>query len=123
MRNTGSHTQVPPSSSSKKDQKLLQAVLHAHAWLADLKCGRFSSIEELAGAAVRSGHTGYGFGVHPLSQEGHTSRAHAIVARMRLISANASFFSDGVISEAWIPLRTIVTISSRQSPNASDAAR
>jgi hypothetical protein len=39
--------------------------------------------------------------------------AYAIVARMRLISANASFFSEGVISEAWIPLRTIVTISSR----------
>ena len=33
-----------------------------------------------------------------------SGRAHAIVARMRLISANASFFSDGVISEAWIPL-------------------
>lgn len=41
------------------------------------------------------------------------SKAHAIVAKMRSISANASFFSDGVISEAWIPLRTIVTISSR----------
>ena len=38
---------------------------------------------------------------------------YAIVARMRLISAKASFFSDGVISEAWIPLRTMVTISSR----------
>jgi SOS response associated peptidase (SRAP) len=42
-----------------------------------------------------------------------SGRAHAIVARIRLISANASLFSDGVISEAWIPLRTIVTISSR----------
>src|SRR4051794_38840171 len=39
-----------------------------------------------------------------------SDRALAIVARMRLISANASFFSDGVISEASIPLRTIVTI-------------
>src|SRR5690348_17805743 len=51
------------------------------------------------------------------------SRAHAIVARMPSISANASFFSDGVMSEAWTPLRTIVTISSRPSPNASDTAR
>jgi hypothetical protein len=47
------------------------------------------------------------------SRCGPLSTAHAIVARIRLISANASFFSDGVISEAWIPLRTIVTISSR----------
>jgi hypothetical protein len=38
---------------------------------------------------------------------------HAMVTRMRLICANASFFSDGVISEASIPLRTIATISSR----------
>jgi hypothetical protein len=59
----------------------------------------------------------------PRSIAAPSGRAHAIVARMRLISANASFFSDGVISEAWIPLRAIVTISSRLSPNASATSR
>jgi site-specific DNA recombinase len=33
------------------DQKLLQAVVRAHAWLADLANDRVSSIEELAGKA------------------------------------------------------------------------
>jgi hypothetical protein len=47
------------------------------------------------------GHTFESCRVRHLNPSG---RAHAIVARMRLISANASFFSDGVISEAWIPL-------------------
>src|SRR5262249_37442764 len=32
----------------KPDQKLLEAVVRARAWLADLTTGRFSSIEELA---------------------------------------------------------------------------
>lgn len=50
-RTNPSQTHVPASSGSKKDQKLLQAVIRAHAWLADLKRGRFSSIEELASAA------------------------------------------------------------------------
>jgi len=46
-----SHTHAPPPSDGKPDQKLLQAVVRAHAWLADLKSGRFSSLEELASAA------------------------------------------------------------------------
>ena len=46
-----SHTHAPPPSDGKPDQKLLQAVVRAYAWLADLKSGRFSSLEELASAA------------------------------------------------------------------------
>jgi hypothetical protein len=45
-----SRTHLPPSDE-KPDQKLLQAVLRAHAWLADLQSGRFSTIEELATVA------------------------------------------------------------------------
>jgi hypothetical protein len=40
-----------PPSDDKPDQKLLQAVVRAHAWLADLQSGRFLTIEELATAA------------------------------------------------------------------------
>jgi hypothetical protein len=40
-----------PPSDGKPDQKLLQVVVRAHAWLADLQSGRFSTIEELATAA------------------------------------------------------------------------
>src|SRR5262249_19896529 len=43
-----SHTHALPPPARKPDQKLLQAVVRAHAWLADLKSERFSSIEELA---------------------------------------------------------------------------
>ena len=43
-------THVPPSDGAP-DQKLLQAIVRAHAWLADLQSGRFSTIEELATAA------------------------------------------------------------------------
>jgi DNA invertase Pin-like site-specific DNA recombinase len=43
-----SHTHSLPPSDGKPDQKLLQAIVRAHAWLADLKSGRFSSIEQLA---------------------------------------------------------------------------
>lgn len=46
------HVYVPPPSERTADPKLLQAVARAHAWLTDLKGGRFSSIKELA-AAVR----------------------------------------------------------------------
>ena len=45
-----SRTHLPPSDG-KPDQKLLQAVVRAHAWLSDLQSGRFSTIEELATAA------------------------------------------------------------------------
>ena len=45
-----SRTHLPPSDD-KPDQKLLQAVVRAHAWLADLQSGRCSTIEELATAA------------------------------------------------------------------------
>jgi hypothetical protein len=44
-------THAPPPSDGKPDQKLLQAVVRAHAWLSDLQNGRFSTIEELATAA------------------------------------------------------------------------
>ena len=43
-----SQTHLLPSPDCTPDQKLLQAVVRAHAWLAELKSGRFSSIEELA---------------------------------------------------------------------------
>jgi len=42
---------LPADTQRKPDQKLLQAVVRAHAWLADLQSGRFSTIEELATAA------------------------------------------------------------------------
>src|SRR6516165_2252153 len=45
-----SHTHLLPPDG-KPDQKLLQAVVRAHAWLSDLQSGRFSTIEELATAA------------------------------------------------------------------------
>jgi DNA invertase Pin-like site-specific DNA recombinase len=44
------HTHSAPSLE-KPDQKLLHAVVRAHAWLADLESGRFSSVEELAESA------------------------------------------------------------------------
>jgi len=42
---------VPAHSEHKPDPKLVQAIVRAHAWLADLKNGRFSSVEELADSA------------------------------------------------------------------------
>ena len=45
-----SRTHLPPLDR-KPDQKLLQAVVRAHAWLADVESERFSAIEELATAA------------------------------------------------------------------------
>jgi site-specific DNA recombinase len=44
---------VPPTSSSpassvEVDAKLLQAIIRAHGWLADLTSGRFLSVEDLA---------------------------------------------------------------------------
>jgi DNA invertase Pin-like site-specific DNA recombinase len=47
-RTKASHTPALPPPDRKPDQKLLQAVVRAHAWLAELKGERFSSIEELA---------------------------------------------------------------------------
>lgn len=42
----------PPSpNAAPSDSKLLQAVVRAHAWLRDLKGGKYSSIEDLADAA------------------------------------------------------------------------
>jgi hypothetical protein len=43
-----SRTHAVPPPDHKPDQKLLQAVVRTHAWLAELNSGRFSSIEELA---------------------------------------------------------------------------
>lgn len=37
--------------NGKSDQKLLQSIARAHAWLGDLSDGRYSSIESLARAA------------------------------------------------------------------------
>jgi site-specific DNA recombinase len=42
---------VPAPSEPKLDPKRVQAIVRAHAWLADLKNGRFSSVEELAATA------------------------------------------------------------------------
>jgi site-specific DNA recombinase len=42
---------VPAPSKPKPDPKLVQAIVRAHAWLADLKNGRFLSVEELADSA------------------------------------------------------------------------
>ena len=47
-RTKASHTHALAPPDRKPDQKLLQAVVRAHAWLAELKSERFSSIEELA---------------------------------------------------------------------------
>jgi len=44
---TSTHVQ-PADTRDKSDQRLLEAVVRAKAWLADLSSGRFSSIEELA---------------------------------------------------------------------------
>jgi hypothetical protein len=38
-------------SATKTDQKLLKAIVRAHAWLKDLATGRYTSIEDLADAA------------------------------------------------------------------------
>ena len=50
-RAKASHVHLPPASERKPDLKLVQAIARAHAWLADLRKGRFSSIKELADAA------------------------------------------------------------------------
>jgi DNA invertase Pin-like site-specific DNA recombinase len=50
-RTKASRTHALPLRDRKSDQKLLQAVVRAHAWLVDLKTGRFSTIEQLASAA------------------------------------------------------------------------
>jgi site-specific DNA recombinase len=42
---------IPAPIAREPDQKLLQAIVRAHAWLADLSAGRYSSIEDLARAA------------------------------------------------------------------------
>jgi DNA invertase Pin-like site-specific DNA recombinase len=45
-------THVPPTLSDRKpDQKLLQSLVRAHAWLKDLSSGRYPSVEDLAIAA------------------------------------------------------------------------
>jgi len=43
--------QVLAAASREPDQKLLQAVVRAHGWLADLAAGHYSSIKDLANAA------------------------------------------------------------------------
>jgi DNA invertase Pin-like site-specific DNA recombinase len=41
-------TVIEPTDQNKPDPKLLQAIVRAHAWLNDLKSGRYDSIEALA---------------------------------------------------------------------------
>jgi hypothetical protein len=41
----------PVMSNGMSDQKLLQAVVRAHAWLKDLSDSRYRSVEDLADAA------------------------------------------------------------------------
>jgi len=50
-RNKVSYGLVPPSAERKADPKLLQAIVRAHAWLAHLRSGHFSSIDDLAKTA------------------------------------------------------------------------
>src|SRR5260370_22592918 len=55
-RNVSNETIVPPTlSAGKTAQKLLQAIVRAHAWSKDLSSDRYASVEDLAHAA----------GVHP----------------------------------------------------------
>jgi DNA invertase Pin-like site-specific DNA recombinase len=49
--NKPSYDCVPAHKEHKPDPKLIQAIVRAHAWLADLKSGGFSSVEELAATA------------------------------------------------------------------------
>jgi site-specific DNA recombinase len=44
------HVSSPPSDG-QPDQKLLQSIVRAHAWLNELSSGRYSSVEDLADAA------------------------------------------------------------------------
>jgi site-specific DNA recombinase len=47
-----SRTRVEPAPpNGKPDQKLLQSLVRAHAWLKDLSIGRYASVEELSNAA------------------------------------------------------------------------
>ena len=49
--NKASYDYRPAPSEREPDPKLVKAIVRAHAWLADLKNGRFSSVEELASTA------------------------------------------------------------------------
>jgi DNA invertase Pin-like site-specific DNA recombinase len=49
--NKPSYVCVPAPSEPRPDPKLVQAIVRARVWLADLKNGRFSSVEELAASA------------------------------------------------------------------------
>jgi DNA invertase Pin-like site-specific DNA recombinase len=48
LARTNTATVIEPADQSKSDPKLVQAVARAHAWLNDLKSGRYNSIEALA---------------------------------------------------------------------------
>jgi DNA invertase Pin-like site-specific DNA recombinase len=50
-RNQVSYGLIPPSAEPKTCPKLLQAIVRAHTWMAHLKSGHFSSIEDLAANA------------------------------------------------------------------------
>ena len=43
--------QIEPNQISKPDQKLLQSIVRAHAWLHELSNGKHASIESLAATA------------------------------------------------------------------------
>ena len=51
MNDKSGACQIDPAQISKPDQKLLQSVVRAHAWLNDLSNGTHASIENLAVAA------------------------------------------------------------------------
>jgi DNA invertase Pin-like site-specific DNA recombinase len=48
LQKTNVITVIEPTGQSKSDPKLIQAIVRAHAWLNDLKSGRYDSIEALA---------------------------------------------------------------------------
>jgi DNA invertase Pin-like site-specific DNA recombinase len=48
LAKTNAATVIEPTGQNTSDPKLLQAIVRAHAWLNDLKSGRYDSIEALA---------------------------------------------------------------------------
>ncbi|MCF2524903.1 recombinase family protein [Bradyrhizobium sp. G127] len=48
MRQPGSATIIQSNSANQLDPKLVQAIVRAHAWLHDLKNGKFDTVETLA---------------------------------------------------------------------------
>jgi site-specific DNA recombinase len=51
MKEKADGTQIEPNQTGKPDQKLLQSIVRAHAWLRELSDGTHAAIESLATAA------------------------------------------------------------------------